>query len=395
MIETSFSVPAVNSRVTAIRAKLRRGEKVNVLVMESTTNTSKVSLLSALSRLDYNVFVLSHENSVIAKRLYASLGATVVYGGALSSVVDHNDIDIVFIDNPHYYFDCMAPSHDFYRKLESSLYERVLFCYVPYAYISVSSGEAYTDVFHRFSWKFFLESNFHLLEYLRYTNNTVRLDNGVVTGHPYLDPYFTSKYDVIDEFDLRRTGGKVVVWCPHHNPVFYSQISLWDQAMALQLLLERDPSVTVVFRPHPNLFATLSSKVHQQSKDYQTLMSGNSLGEFQEFWFNHPRVLRIERGPIYQVFKSANVVLHNCGGYQMEAVLSGARVVNTINRDLLSSHMMQFEGAQSFPSDLASLKQGLERAVDSERLFDYGELAGKQGIEAGELIARNIAVSLE
>ena len=378
-----------------LRDKLKNGGRVNVMVMESSPNTSKVSLLRALREVNFNVFVLSHENSSISQRLYSGLNVTVIYGGGVFDLIKSHDIDILFIDHPHYFFDFTEPKHDFYGRLDGAIYSKALICYVPYAYISVSNSEAYTDFFHRFSWRFYLESNFHLFEYLFHTKNLDRFDNACVVGHPYMDPYFTDYYDCIEEFNLKRDNEVVLTWCPHHNPSFYNDLSFWDQERQLRKAIESNSRLIVVFRPHPNLLATLKSETHRNSRDYNTLMKEENLEDFMDFWFNHPRVRRIEKGPIYQVFKSSDVILHNCGGYQMEACVSGARIINTINTKLLSSHIAQFASLQDFPESPDALAKSIDFAISSGRRFDSRELYGAQAEESGRKIALNLLDGIE
>lgn len=379
-----------------VRKKIAVGQKANILIIKSSSNTSKVSLISEIQKRSeiFNVFVLSHDQSEVSKRLYSSLRANLIIGGNLEDVLLKNDIDILFIDNPHYYFEFSSPAHDFYNKLSNGIFENILICYVPYAYICISNPEVYTDFFHSFSWRFYLESYFHLLEVGKYAKTLPRLPNQVVTGHPYIDPYCTDEFDFNFAEISEHRASKKLVWCPHHNPVFYGGVSISEQEKILRKCLEKNSDLIIFFRPHPNLFGALKSKKHLDSSDYKILLDDELHDTLHEFWLNNPRVVFVEKGPIYEYFKAADVIVHNCGGYQMEALVSGAKVINLVNPAILNKHILQYEDFQEFAQNPVDFAGKLELAI--------GEIQGprrritgfEDQVSAGALIASNLERSL-
>lgn len=379
-----------------IHNKTQKRNKVNVLIIESTSNIAKVSLINSLIERDkfFNLFILSHDQSETSKHLYARLGANVILGGKLEDIVTEKEIDLLFLDNPHYHFDFAKPSHDFYAKLSSLIFENCLICYVPYAYISTSNPEVYTDFFHNYSWRYYLESHFHLLEVDYHNRNNPRLPNQVVTGHPYLDPYFTDKFDFNSaEFD-RYHSFKKITWCPHHNPVFYGGISIEAQEKLLREYLEDNADVVIFFRPHPNLFGALRSKQHLESSEYKILLNEDLLKTFEDYWLKHPRIINAEKGPIYQHFKHSDLIIHNCGGYQMEAIASGSNIINLINPLILNKHVLQYENYQVFCNKPETLKPSISEML-SQKTSPKRRLTGMESTPlAGELIAKNLVDSL-
>lgn len=382
--------------VNIVTAKYRSGAKVNILLMDTTSNISKVSLLYHLSneRFHFEVFVLTHDLSDVSLQLYENLNITLIKGGTLDKAVEENDIDILFLDNPHKYFSFVKPTYDFYSPISDSVFSRVLICYIPYAYISIRSDEPYTDMIHRFAWKFFIESHFHYLEAIGCRKNLEKRDNIFVTGHPFLDPYFSNEFDYIEKYDLRKLRTKTIVWCPHHNAAFYGNISLKEQEKFLRNLLEANPELIVVFRPHPNLLAVLNSKIHQESKDYRILIDQELSESIKGFWLQHPRVLYFSQGPIYQIFKTADVILHNCGSYQMEAVVSGTPVVNLVNLQLLNDHALQFKKFQHFPRNIGELSAITTQILDSGVGTTLRDKSADLGLDAGFQIAKNLDYTL-
>jgi hypothetical protein len=379
-----------------LRNKAARGEKINVLIPESSPNTSKVSLIFEIASLteNFQVFVLTHSALPSTAEMYRLLNAEMIVGGSLEDAIFEHSIDILFIENPHHYFDFSNPAHDFYKKLSSSIFTNVLICYVPYAYISISNSDVYTDFFHRLSWRFYLESFFHLLESEKYDDLFERIPNKIVTGHPYLDPYFTDKYDFHKRALLKYESNRKIVWCPHHNPSFYGGVSLADQESVLRSFVEKNEDVVIFFRPHPNLFGALNSKVHIESNDYQILLDQSLLERLSGFWFDHPRIIHVDNAPIYEHFKAADIIVHNCGSYQMEALASGARIINLVHPNILNLHVLQYRDFQTFCSDAGEFEVTLQASADAILRPRIRRIGMDHQVPAGLLIAKDLQRSL-
>lgn len=375
-----------------IRSKIKQGKKINILVLESTSNIAKVSLLSEIQRAvsEFNVSVLSYDQSQVSINLYQSIGIKQIFCKTIDEAVNQEDVDILFIDNPHYHYEFIKPTYDFYTKITASVFEKVLICYIPYAYISVSSHEAYTDFFHNYSWKFFLESYFHLIELKKHTKQIKRLPNQVITGHPYLDPYFTDSFDF--NKDLKNKGDSKIriAWCPHHNKDFYGVVSISEQEEVLRRVLEHNKEIEIYFRPHPNLIAAMKSSIHQESKDYQTLLTNDTLDIFENYWLKHDRVIYFDKGPVYQLFKSSDLIVHNCGGYQMEAVASGANIINLVNKGILNSHILQYEELQDFCSSKIDFEKSLNKSLSKPHGKNDRFIGCEEIPSAGNLIVNHL-----
>jgi|GEM_PF-2899602 len=320
-----------------IRNKNVLCKKINILIEEPNLNTSKPSLISAFKNdVLFDVKILSHTQTQKVREYYEKLDVDVIYGGNLESICAKYDIDIMFIANPHRYFECTVPTYDFYKKISNNLLYTTLFAYVPYAFLCMSDNHAFDDVIQRYVWKFFLETNYHLGSI---NSDLDRIDNAHVTGHPYLDAY--------KNFEISNHNKLTILWCPHHNPVFYNDITLFEQDMALREILNHE-KVEIIFRPHPNLLQTLNSLIHKNSKHYKTLLSEVDAAQFISFWENHPKVICDYNSPIEHLFSKSDLLITNCGGFQMESICTGLPIINLINRDLLSNFMKEFSPHYNF-----------------------------------------------
>jgi UDP-N-acetylglucosamine 2-epimerase len=168
----------------------------------------------------------------------------------------------------------------------------------------------------------------------------------VLTGHPYLDGYY-SDYLI----ENNRIHDLTILWAPHHNKVFYNNVSLVEQESVLRELIVKNENVRVIFRPHPNLFGALNSEMHMNSDDYNTLMTLDEAKRMKAFWENHDRVDCSYKGSIVEFFEAADLIITNCGGFQMEMLHSNRVLVNLINQKLLNRQLKNFQKYCYLPND--------------------------------------------
>jgi hypothetical protein len=336
--------------------KLSNNKQINVVVYEPTANTSKVTLIEALEEHElFNVTVVSHDDSSEAIQLYNKMNVHVLKGIGVYEVClsPEVDADILFLDNPHKYFSFHEPSYDFYSSIPEDIFRKILLCYVPYAYICVNDEHSCSDHIHRYVWKFFVESMSHFKKANTFKN---RVNNIVLTGHPYLDVYYTN-YNVVPPLE------HVVLWAPHHNITFYNNISLKEQDRVLRGLLERHKSLQIIFRPHPNLLGALDSSKHQNSQDYNTLLTYEEALDLKAFWENHNRVHCLYKGPITEGFERSTSIVTNCGGFQMEMLHSKRTVINLVQQDILSPQLRMFQSSNYTPNNVSEFESVMEKVI--------------------------------
>lgn len=369
-----------------VKNKVASGKKVNILIEEPNLNVTKKSLIqSLLNEGDFNVTIYSHTFTKKVENYYNSLGVYVIYGGQLEGICSEYDIDILFISDPHRYFECTPPTYDFYKKITNNILYTTLIAYIPYAFLCMKDSHAFDDIVQRYVWRYFLETEYHVNCIDKKVN---RVSNYFVTGHPYLDAYKNFKR----EKKIERT----ILWCPHHNPIFYNAVSLRDQDLALRNILNSG-DVKVIFRPHPNLFQSLNSERHSSSKDYKILLTASEAIEFKNFWENNHNVICDYNSPIKDLFSISDLVITNCGGFQMESLCAGLPIINLINRGLLSSFMDMFSAQYNFADNFEDMMGLINRYLTNEIKSVNLNAVLKQLPEignAGNNIAKNIKLSL-
>lgn len=369
-----------------IKYKVALGKKVNILIEEPNLNITKKSLIqSLLYEDDFNVTVYSHTLTKKVKGYYDSIGVNVIYGGQLENICTEYDTDVLFISDPHRFFECTPPTYDFYKKITNNILYTTLIAYIPYAFLCMKDSHAFDDIVQRYAWRYFLETEYHLNCLDKKAN---RVDNYLVTGHPYLDAYKNFKHDNKTE--------RTILWCPHHNPIFYNSVNLREQDLSLRSILNTE-NIKIIFRPHPNLFQSLTSSTHSSSKDYKTLLTASEASEFKYFWENHHNVICDYNTPIKDLFSLSDLVITNCGGFQMESLCTGLPIINLINRGLLSSFMDMFSEQYNFADNVEDMMtlihMFLKGDIKGVNLNDVLKLLPEIG-SAGNNIAINIKSSL-
>ncbi len=136
--------------------------------------------------------------------------------------------------------------------------EFALTCYCSYGYELLEKEKAYTQEFHRFLYKFFVEHEENIKRYKLYNKHNA--ENCVVTGYPKLD---LKANDV--ECELWRDNNKIkIIYAPHHS--FEKKdirLATFDKNGKFILeLAKKHPETTWVFKPHPRFkYALLKNKI--------------------------------------------------------------------------------------------------------------------------------------
>jgi len=136
--------------------------------------------------------------------------------------------------------------------------EFALTCYCSYGYELLEKEKAYTQEFHRFLYKFFVEHEENIKRYKLYNKHNA--ENCVVAGYPKLD---LKANDV--ECELWRDNNKIkIIYAPHQS--FEKKdirLATFDKNGKFILeLAKKHPETTWVFKPHPRFkYALLKNKI--------------------------------------------------------------------------------------------------------------------------------------
>lgn len=189
-----------------------------------------------------------------------------------------------------------------------------LTCYVPYCFHLLVSSYDYLESFHRFLWKYFVESPLHLKSYEKRFNAT----NCVAVGSLHLDGYLSEKEPDISFWKDKSPEKKRIIYAPHFSIEYPHKMATFPKNGRFILdLAGMYPQTTWVFKPHPSFFANiLDLKIMTRSdldsycdewKNYGTI---HNCGNFCDLFRSSDCLITDSISFLADYFPTGNPVLH-------------------------------------------------------------------------------------
>jgi len=214
--------------------------------------------------------------------------------------------DIVFFTNPH-----NLTRKEYYEDA----YLNYLSCYVPY-YSDIASAHdpqsSYNQFFHNAVWRIFYGDKISIDNAKKYS-----MTKGVncrCFGSVFLESFF---YSDVSYTGWKSKDKKRIVYAPHQSIVKENNLHLstFLQVADFMVYLARKykDKVEWSFKPHPIL----------KSKLYKHPEWGRERTDlYYSFWENSD-VSHVNSGDYIGLFKSTDAVMHDCGSFILESLLSG------------------------------------------------------------------------
>jgi len=222
-----------------------------------------------------------------------------------------------------------------------------LSCYVPY-FISNSSGKLEAGAeFHNDLWRYYVLNNDLVKEYRKYMSN--RGDNLKVVGHPILDEYLKFETSL----------NKYVIYAPHwtvggNTKLNYATFE-WNGKYILDFA-KNHPEFNWVFKPHPNLAATLVS---------ENIMSEEEVKDYYSQW--EEIGIKYEGFDYIEMFQNSRLLITDCGSFLAEYMPSKNPVI-LLHSNLAAKYNFLAEKVTKYyykASNLEELKHLLEEVLIS------------------------------
>ncbi|MDR2738097.1 MAG: hypothetical protein LBB18_04150 [Puniceicoccales bacterium] len=174
----------------------------------------------------------------------------------------------------------------------------ILTCYTPYCFHMMVSPYDYLEMFHRFLWRYFVESPQHLESYKKRFN----ADNCVVGGGMHMDNYFSNKKPNESFWKCKSREKKRVIYAPHHT-IFTGHLvaTFRRDGQFILNLASMYPQTTWVLRPHPRFFFRVVD---------QKIMTRQELSDYISEWEKYGTVL--ESGDFGDLFRSSDCLITDC-----------------------------------------------------------------------------------
>lgn len=184
-------------------------------------------------------------------------------------------------------------------KIYNILKNKILPCYVCYAYYAVKDDGIYSDTYN-LCWKVFVENKLNLKDLEQ--RQPLKGANAVVSGYPKADLFYGLKKSV--------SNRKKIIIAPHHSIHGYGLQSQFLKYSELFLKLpELYPDIDFIFRPHPLLYDTLVQPQYwgeEKTKLYYQKMS------------SYRNCIYDTTSDYYQTFIDSDGIIHDCGSFLPE-----------------------------------------------------------------------------
>lgn len=271
--------------------------------------------------------------------------------------VEEVSADIVFYQQPW-------GMKDFPRRMAG----RALGAYMHYGFILMANHGMHYHIgsFHSYLWRYFTQTEEHRLLHLEHDPSAY--DKLVVTGYPKLDVYRDTSppSEPSPIWPEPAHVAKRVIFAPHHSLGKDNlQMSTFRWTHALMLELARsEPGLQWVYKPHPNL---------QHSVVKNKVMTAEEYRDYERSWAALPNCTVYDSGEYFDIFKSSDVLITDCGSFLAEYLPTGNPIIWLISQDTVGLNPVG-----------QKLSEGFYQARDIEdvrRLFREVVLDGHDPLE--------------
>ncbi|MDR1232767.1 MAG: hypothetical protein LBJ75_00675 [Puniceicoccales bacterium] len=224
----------------------------------------------------------------------------------------------------------------------------VLTCYTPYCFHMMCSEYDYLELFHRFLWKYFVESPWHLESY----KNRFKADNCVSSGSLHLDKYFSKKMPHMDFWKDVSPAKKRIIYAPHFTFTTQHRVATFPQNGRFMLnLADMYPQTTWAIKPHPGF---------DQHVVADGIMTQQELDEYYAAWEKYGTV--VKEGDYFDLFKTSDCLITDCISFLADYFPSGKPVFHLRRND-------QSKEFNDFGKDIIGTYYQIHSNAELEKLF--------------------------
>lgn len=200
-------------------------------------------------------------------------------------------------------------------------FKNILTCYVPYYFGEVRDSYFINHPVHNFTWKFFVETEFHRMQSVQKMYNGGV--NAIVAGYPGVDNLLDPAYSPRDVWKIKDKKVKRLIWAPHHSIfpdecIYYSCFLQYSNFM-LEMAQKYSDDIQIAFKPHP----VLRNKLNQYWGKSKT-------DEYYNRWESLDNAF-YENGGYIDLFLTSDAMIHDSGSFLIEYLYTGRPVMRTDN----------------------------------------------------------------
>ncbi len=236
-------------------------------------------------------------------------------------------------------------------------------CYIPYGiHTNPVDHVLYNNIIHQYSWRLYCVNDYHRQLYATY--NPIGDANAVVSGYTKFEYIARElKKEPMAHWPIKNNTQPTlkILWSPHHSlNDWLGFCTFFDNYKDILTFAQTNPSIHIVFRPHPALFELLviRNKLSQKEIDF-------FIREFSQLDNCH---LDNESDYIY-LFQHSDVLVTDGIGFLFEYLLTGKPIIHIDNKANLgfNEYYKQVEPAwykASTVQDVDALLKKLQQGDD-------------------------------
>ncbi|MDR1401884.1 MAG: CDP-glycerol glycerophosphotransferase family protein [Puniceicoccales bacterium] len=277
--------------------------------------------------------------------------------------------DIVFYEQPWN----IEKEHGIFRVAKFALT-----CYTPYCFHLLQSEYDYLEKFHRFLWKYFVESPMHLESY----KSRFNADNCVSVGSLHLDGYSSDEKPNENLWKDKSGKKKRIIYAPHFSTAANHMMATFQQNGQFILnLAGMYPETTWIIRPHPHF-------------DEEVVNCGvvtkQELADYWDEWEKYGTISRQEN--FIDLFRTSDCLITDCISFLADYFPTGKPVFH-LRSD------MQTREFNNFAEDIIKTYYQIRSNAQLDQMFlrviiegdDYMAPQRLSQIKAMELVGNKTA----
>lgn len=219
--------------------------------------------------------------------------------------------DIVFYEQPWELPDMYMPS---------IVANYALTCYCSYGLPLFELEEDYTNVFHRYLYLNFIDSEYTLNRYT--IMDKENKNNCYISNYLKLDAYHSCTEKDVKQ--IWKNPDKVkIIYAPHHSYDTMLKVATFlENGKFILDLAKKYPQTTWIFKPHPRF---------NHAMLYNNYMSEDELNQYYEEWNSIGNVYT--EGNYFDIFKTSNLMITDCCSFLAEYLPTGNPIIRPVNKD--------------------------------------------------------------
>lgn len=228
--------------------------------------------------------------------------------------------DIIFYTSP---YETLQDYRFYFKQFPTTLT-----CYVPYAIMTVDYDFIYNLNFHNLVWKIFSETPIHKEIALQKQKN--KGINNTVTGYPGFDSLLIDKKPNTAVWKNKNPVLKKIIWAPHHSMSEFNRVSNFLEYcdFFLEIAENYKHKLQITFKPHHLLRNKLEGNNYwgkERTDLYYSKWENLENGQF-------------ENGDYKDLFLTSNALIHDCGSFMAEYLVTGKPSLFMIRNESIMEH---------------------------------------------------------